>query len=161
MDAVLVKDRDVLATRRRFGTITRKHKWPIASVFSSKWAQVRTRLVDATRITDGKLVYIKQVDTNDRESRIALMLGSYEDPTNHSVPILDTFADPSDESISYVVMPFLRIWEEPAFFMVGEILDFADQLLEVSAVPWLSVYTYADTASSTGPRIHALKRCCT
>lgn len=102
---------------------------------------MRTRLVDATRIADGKLVYIKQVQTNDQESRIALMLSpySYEDPTNHSVPILDTFVDSSDKSISYMVMPFLRILDEPPFFIVGEILDFADQILEVSAVPWFSV----------------------
>jgi len=91
---------------------------------------MRTRLVDATRIADGKLVYIKQVQTNDQESRIALMLSSYEDPTNHSVPILDTFVDSSDASISYMVMPFLRILDEPPFFIVGEILDFADQILE-------------------------------
>jgi hypothetical protein len=67
------------------------------------------------------------------------MLSSYEDPTNHSVPILDTFVDSSDESISYMVMPFLRMLDEPPFFIVGEILDFADQILEVSVVPWLSV----------------------
>jgi len=101
--------------------------------------QVRTRLVDATRIADGKLVYIKQVQTNDRESRIALMLTSYEDPSNHCVPILDTFVDSSDDTISYIVMPFLRSLEEPPFYVIGEILDFADQILEVSALPWLSV----------------------
>jgi len=90
-------------------------------------------------MADGKLVYIKQVRTNDQESRIALMLSSYEDPTSHSVPILDTFVDSLDESISYIVMPFLRLVDEPPFYVVGEILDFADQILEVSTVPRLSV----------------------
>ncbi len=89
-------------------------------------------LVDATRMVDGKLVYIKQVSTGDRESRLALMLSSHEDPANHSVPILDTFVDTTDESISYLVMPFLRLFDEPPFESIGEILDFADQVLEVS-----------------------------
>jgi hypothetical protein len=83
-------------------------------------------------MSDGKLVYIKQVQTNDQESRIALMLSSFQDPSNHSVPILDIFADTQDESISYLVMPFLRPADEPSFYAIGEILNFADQILEVS-----------------------------
>jgi len=99
--------------------------------------QVRTRLVDATRIADSKLVYIKQVQTNDR---VAYSVDAYLVwRSNHCVPILDTFVDSSDGSISYIVMPFLRSLEEPPFYVIGEILDFADQILEVSAVPWLSV----------------------
>jgi len=89
-------------------------------------------LVDATRISDGKLVYIKKVATNDQESRLALMLSSYQDSTNHSVPILDIFTDTQDDSISYIVMPFLRPVDEPPFYAVEEILDFADQILEVT-----------------------------
>jgi len=89
-------------------------------------------LVDATRISDGKLVYIKQVETNVRESRIALMLSSYEDPTNHSVPILDIFVDTQDDSISYIVMPFMRPVDDPPFYAIEEILNFTDQILEVT-----------------------------
>lgn len=98
-------------------------------------------LVDATRISDGKLVYIKQVQTNDQESRIALMLSSYEDPSNHCVPILDIFADVQDESISYIVMPFLRAADEPPFYAIGEILNFAEQILEVRIFAQLSKFT--------------------
>ena len=96
--------------------------------------QARPLLVDATRIADGKLVYIKQIQTGDNESRIAHILSSYEDPTNHSVPILDTFVDPTDETISYLVMPFFRLLNDPPFDSVGEILDCTDQVLEVSQV---------------------------
>jgi hypothetical protein len=95
-------------------------------------------LVDATRISDGKLVYIKQVETNDQESRIALMLSSYQDPTNHSVPILDIFADTKDDSISYIVMPLLRLVDEPPFYVIEEILNFANQILEVTTFVSLS-----------------------
>jgi hypothetical protein len=93
--------------------------------------QLRPLLVDATRISDGKLVYIKEVETGDLESRLALTLAALDDPTNHSVPILDTFVDYADESISYIVMPFLRLLDNPPFETVGEVVDFADQILEV------------------------------
>ncbi|KAH9973838.1 kinase-like domain-containing protein [Lactifluus volemus] len=75
---------------------------------------LRPLLVDATRISDGKLVYIKEVETGDLES----------------LPILDTFVDYADESISYIVMPFLRLLDNPPFETVGEVVDFADQILE-------------------------------
>ncbi|KAI9458630.1 kinase-like domain-containing protein [Lactarius psammicola] len=91
---------------------------------------LRPLLVDATRISDDKLVYIKEVKTGDLESRIALALSEIEDPTNHSVPILDTFVDSVDKSISYLVMPFLRMSDDPPFGVVEEVVDFADQVLE-------------------------------
>jgi hypothetical protein len=82
-------------------------------------------------MSDGKLVYIKQVSTGDSESRIASMLSAVDDPANHSVPILDTFGDPANKSISYLVMPFLRSPDNPPFQVVEEVLGFADHILEV------------------------------
>jgi len=82
-------------------------------------------------MSDGELVYIKQVRRGDLESRIALALSAIDDPANHSVPILDTFEDPDKESISYIVMPFLRLTDNPPFGRIEEVLDFVDQLLEV------------------------------
>jgi hypothetical protein len=76
-------------------------------------------------------VYIKEVRTGDLESSIALMLSAIDDPRNHSVPILDTFEDPLNKSMSYLVMPFLRLTDSPPFEVVEEVLDFADQILEV------------------------------
>jgi hypothetical protein len=76
-------------------------------------------------------MYIKQVRTDDLESRIALTLSAIDDPANHSVPICDTFEDPTDNSISYMVMPFLRLSDNPPFEVVEELLDFVDQVLEV------------------------------
>ena len=95
------------------------------------FVQLRPLLVDATRISDDRLVYIKEVKTDDLESRIALALNEIDDPANHSVPILDNFVDPIDKSISYLVMPFLRLSDEPAFGLVEEVVDFADQVFEV------------------------------
>jgi hypothetical protein len=59
------------------------------------------------------------------------MLSAIDDPMNHSVPILDTFDDLVDKSISYLVMPFLRLTDNPPFEVVEEVLDFVDQILEV------------------------------
>jgi len=82
---------------------------------------------------DGVLVYLKRVKTGDNESRIATMLSQpplRNDPRNHCVPILDVFQDDQDETISYMVMPFLRLFDKPAFELVGEVVDFVDQILE-------------------------------
>jgi hypothetical protein len=76
-------------------------------------------------------VYIKEVRTGDLESSIASTLSAIDDPANHSVPILDTFEDSVNKSISYLVMPFLRLTDNPRFEVVEEVLDFADQILEV------------------------------
>ncbi|OBZ71812.1 hypothetical protein A0H81_08237 [Grifola frondosa] len=78
------------------------------------WA--RHNVIDATRIADGKLVYIKQVKTGDEETRIASTLSSEplcKDPRNHCVPILDVLQDPNDKAISFLVMPFLRYIDDP------------------------------------------------
>ena len=77
-------------------------------------------------------MYIKEVRTGDLESSIALMLRAIDDPANHSVPILDTFEDSVNKSISYLVMPFLRLTDNPRFEVVEEVMGFVDQILEVS-----------------------------
>jgi len=53
-----------------------------------------------------------------------------DDPCNHSVPILEVFQDDNDYSISYVVMPFLRLMDDPQFDLVSEVFDFVDQILD-------------------------------
>ena len=75
-----------------------------------------------------------------------------DDPRNHSVPILDTFQDDEDEKISYVVMPLLRLMDNPEFEAVGEIVGFADQILEVCSRSWLSSATDSEYL---GPGLHA------
>ena len=64
-----------------------------------------------------------------------MALSDIDDPANHSVPILDTFVDSVDESISYLVMPFLRLSDDPVFGVVEEVVDFVDQVLEVRRCP--------------------------
>lgn len=91
-----------------------------------------THLVDAST-EDGKLVYIKELNRGGEEGRIAQMLSTEEsrkDPRNHSVPIIEIFDDPEDDTKSYMVMPLLRAADSPAFEFVKEIVDFIDQILE-------------------------------
>ncbi|KAI0040984.1 hypothetical protein FA95DRAFT_1683498 [Auriscalpium vulgare] len=94
---------------------------------------LRFPLIDATRLSDGNMVYIKRVKTGDLESRIAIKLSTEalrRDPRNHSVPIVDTFVDSEDSQISYIVMPFLKSIDDPEFEFIGEFLDFGEQILE-------------------------------
>lgn len=80
---------------------------------------------------------IKRIGKNDEESRIAQMLSTKElraDPRNHCVPIIEVIDDPSDDSISYVVMPLLRNADSPPFQYVKEVVDFVDQILEVDSL---------------------------
>lgn len=98
--------------------------------------QHRPNLIDATRMTDGRLVYIKRVRNNDPEYRIARWLSSgtnSADPRNHCVPLLDYIVDDDDTSLAYIVMPFLRPVNQPPFERVADIVDFVTQLLEVSS----------------------------
>ena len=79
---------------------------------------------------------IKKVRRTDDELRIAQMLSTKEllvDPRNHCAPVIEVIDDPDDNSISYMVMPMLRLADNPPFQYVKEIIDFVDQILEVRA----------------------------
>ena len=91
--------------------------------------------MDATRIVDGKVVFFKMIATDSDEMRIASFFSQNErkdDQMNHCVPILDSFADEHDPDTSYIVMPLMRAVDEPPFQFVQDVIDFVDQMLEVS-----------------------------
>jgi hypothetical protein len=67
------------------------------------------------------------------------MLG---DSTNHCVPIMDHFRDPIDLTIEYIVMPNLRPFNDPAFGVIGEVVDFVSQVLEVSVRMPYEIYSF-------------------
>ncbi|KAI0693498.1 kinase-like domain-containing protein [Cytidiella melzeri] len=94
---------------------------------------LRPNLIDATRRSDGKLVYIKRVHTDSKELRIASSFSKQplkDHPANHCVPVVDSFEDDDNPSISYLVMPFLRYTDDPPFELVDDVLDVVDQLVE-------------------------------
>ncbi|KAI0734963.1 hypothetical protein C8Q72DRAFT_964728 [Fomitopsis betulina] len=90
-------------------------------------------IMDARRTVDDTPVCIKRVKTGDNESWITSMLSSErlrQDPWNHSVPVLDIFPDDEDPGVSYMVMPLLRLIDNPKFDLIEELIDFVDQILE-------------------------------
>lgn len=77
---------------------------------------------------------IKRIPNNTHEVQLARFLTSAEKlelPNNHCVPILDVLADPFDKSLSLMVMPYLRPFNDPEFTAIGEVVDFIGQTLEV------------------------------
>ena len=106
-------------------------------LLTSHKPQFRPNLTDATRISDGRLVYLKRVGTNSKELQIAQLFsenGLRDAPGNHCVPILDVFQDDQDPTISYLVMPFLRLANDPPFQYVNDVVEFIDQMLKASRV---------------------------
>lgn len=104
------------------------------SVVYINMSQARVNVIDATRISDGKLVYIKQIKSDSEELKLLQYLTSpemLEDPHNHCVPLLDVIHDPSDPQTCFVVMPFLRYIDHPAFELVEDMLECGQQILEV------------------------------
>ncbi|KAI0356689.1 hypothetical protein OH77DRAFT_1520182 [Trametes cingulata] len=94
---------------------------------------LRANVIDATRIQDNNLVYIKRVQTNSDEWTIATKFSSGElrhDPMNHCVPILDHFLNPGKPTETFLVMPFLRYINDPDFETLEDILDCGEQILE-------------------------------
>lgn len=93
--------------------------------------------MDAKRKSDGRLVSIKRLLRNTEEIAIARYFSDPErrnDPHNHCVPVLDYFTavvEGSEEH--YIVMPLLRKFFEPSFFVISEIVDFMRQMLEVKS----------------------------
>ena len=87
---------------------------------------------------DGRLVYLKRVQTASEELRIARLLsnqaGPGNDSDNHAVPILDVFQDALDSDESCIVMPFLHYFDQPSFEHVMDVVDFVDQMLEVGII---------------------------
>ncbi|KAI0952734.1 hypothetical protein AcW1_007137 [Taiwanofungus camphoratus] len=92
-------------------------------------------ILDATRISDGSMVTLKRISKSlhPYETDIGLFFSSRplaSDPRNHCVPIHDILQDTHDEDILIMVMPFLRLYNDPRFETVGEALEFFRQAFE-------------------------------
>ncbi|KAJ3004551.1 hypothetical protein NUW54_g4764 [Trametes sanguinea] len=95
--------------------------------------KLRSKVMDATRVSDEALVYMKSIRTDSEELRILTYFSSDElrrDPRNHCVPLLDVFEDSVDADMSIIVMPFLRYINNPSFELVDDVLEMLDQVLE-------------------------------
>lgn len=98
------------------------------------WMKSRMCVIDATRISDGALVYMKRARADSEELHIMSYLNTDElrqDPRNHCVPLLDVLRDPLDADMSIMVMPFLKYIDKPDMERVEDVLQCIDQVLEV------------------------------
>ncbi|KAI9063416.1 hypothetical protein FKP32DRAFT_1592485 [Trametes sanguinea] len=109
---------------------------PPGAVFSAEDAvplPYRDDVTDATRISDGTLVYLKRVRNDSYELPILSYLTSEEmlrDPRNHCIRLLDVFPDPIGDGMTIIVMPFLRYIDMPPFEVIDDVLECLDQVLE-------------------------------
>ncbi|KAG9105415.1 hypothetical protein FRC07_009299, partial [Ceratobasidium sp. 392] len=97
------------------------------------------RILDATRVVDQRRVVIKMIIPSgvDQEGEEELQILEHltsspyrDDPTNHIVPILDSFPIPDVQDGTFIVMPLLSAYSDPPFYNLSEIFDFLDQIFE-------------------------------
>lgn len=96
--------------------------------------QARANVIDATRVSDDKLVYLKKIHPDSEELQLLRYLSSPEmlqDPHNHCVPLLDVIHDLSDPQTCFVAMPYLRYIDYPHPEFVEDMLEYGEQILEV------------------------------
>jgi AAA+ ATPase superfamily predicted ATPase len=92
--------------------------------------------MDATRVTDGRVVAIKRILTplHKFEIPICEMLNTPErrnNPRNHAVELLDRFTNEKYKNEEFIVMPVLVPFDFPPFVSIDEVADFINQVLEV------------------------------
>ncbi|KAK7681804.1 hypothetical protein QCA50_015151 [Cerrena zonata] len=91
-------------------------------------------VIDATRLSDGETVMLKQVSHNldPHETEITMFLASEpakSHPRNHSIPIYEVLEVPG-EDLTILVMPVLDYFFKPRFETVGEVLECLRQVFE-------------------------------
>ena len=90
--------------------------------------------MDALRLEDNKYVFLKRLSKDTKELEIARFFSSEEkkkDKFNHCVPILDYFEDERLPECGILVMPLFRLFDEPPFVSIDEVVEFIRQTLEV------------------------------
>jgi len=123
----------------------------------------RPSLLDATRIADGKFVYLKLIkkSVHPFEADIGFFFSSEtlaSKPRNHCVPIYEVLQLPDDDDKIILVMPLLREYYNPQFETVGEVVEFFHQVFEVREdlmpLPSLSDIAHRACNSFTRTMLH-------
>ncbi|KAJ3527136.1 hypothetical protein NM688_g8170 [Phlebia brevispora] len=92
-------------------------------------------LMDATRISDGKVVMLKKINdaTHPYELQINRLFSTEpiaSHPSNHCARAYEILDVPGETALHILVMPFLRPFNRPAFETVGEMVDCLQQVFE-------------------------------
>lgn len=82
------------------------------------------------------MVILKSIIREDHpyEADIALYFSSQalaSQPANHCVPVYDVFTLDGDDDTMIMVMPLLRLYNDPSFDTIGEAVECFRQLFEV------------------------------
>ena len=87
-------------------------------------------VMDAIRTDDDAPVVIKATSGRTKEAFTAFIFtdgDAISDSRNHCVPILDTFLE--DDTV-YIVMPLLRMFNDPPIDTVAQFIDFVEQIFQ-------------------------------
>lgn len=115
----------------------------------------RSRMIDATRLSDGKLVMLKAIPSTSTEVDICRYFSSEplrNDPRNRCIPLLDVLSHPDDPDVCIMVMPYLRNIDQPLFDTVEDILECGAQILDVC---YSSLWTITHSYCPPGTIVHA------
>ena len=82
------------------------------------------------------MVTLKRIKRGDHpyEADIALYLSSQAlapQPANHCVPVYEIFTLNGEDDTMIMVMPLLRLYNDPSFDTIGEAVECFRQLFEV------------------------------
>lgn len=100
-------------------------------------SQFASRLLDATRLSDGKHVVLKLVKKSNHPFELEIGQIFSSQPLagtsgNHCVAIYDILHVPDDSDTVIIVMPLLLDYRHPPFDTIGEAVECFRQLFEVS-----------------------------
>jgi len=108
-----------------------KHPWDYEDGVNTSRGQV----IDATRTTDGEMVYLKRVRRNVHPHEVEVTELFSSEPLkshqrNHCVPVFEVLSVPNDDNLAILVLPLLREFDSPQFQTVGEGVEFFRQVFE-------------------------------
>jgi hypothetical protein len=91
---------------------------------------------DAFQVSDDRHVVLKRVSKEESPQEVKILRYFSQDdvasdPKNHCIPLLGVLQPPDDEENEIVVLPLLRLYDDPPFDTVGEALAFLREVLEV------------------------------
>ncbi len=91
--------------------------------------------IQATRISDGRIVVLKQIWTKNTPTEVKITRffcnkRNAVDPKNHSVFVYDTLQSPIYKVV-FFVMPYLMRVHDIKFATVGEVMECFRQIFEV------------------------------
>ncbi|KAI0669458.1 kinase-like domain-containing protein [Trametes maxima] len=90
----------------------------------------RPHVIDAERTSDGLRVAIKSVSNEGDELKLSQFISSIGGAENHCAEALEVIRDPLNSNRSFLVMPYLRPYNDPELQTIGDVIMFVSQMLK-------------------------------